>query len=160
MNLYEITQEQIELNNLLEENYGEITPEIEQALSLNRDNFISKAENYIKAIKNYKSYIDSVSDEIKKLQDKKKVAENAIDKMSEALKNAMNIFDTKKVKVGIFNLSINKTNSVNIINENIVPEKFKTYKPSISKTDIKEAIKNGETVDGVEIVENENIRIK
>lgn len=160
MNLYEITQEQANLNNMLEESMGELTPELEAALTLNLDNFNAKAEGYVKAIKNYKAEQDAIAEEIKKLQAKKKVCENAVERMKDALKTAMDVFDTPKVQAGLFKISLTKSESVNIINEDAIPEQYKRIKYEVSKTDIKNAIKNGETVEGAEIVENKSITIR
>ncbi len=160
MNLYEITQEQIDLNNMLEESMGELTPELEEALKLNRENFSMKADSYVKAIKNYKAEADAIAEEIKKLQDKKKVCENAINRMKTALCDAMQIFDMKKVQAGIFKVSLTTSEAVNIIDEEVIPEEYKKIKYEVSKTDIKNAIKNGLIVEGAEIKENHSITIR
>lgn len=160
MNLYEITQEQIDLNNMLEESMGELTPELEEALKLNRENFSMKADGYVKAIKNYKAEADAIAEEIKKLQDKKKVCENAINRMKTALCDAMQIFDMKKVQAGIFKVSLTTSEAVNIIDEEVIPEEYKKIKYEVSKTDIKNAIKNGLIVEGAEIKENHSITIR
>ena len=160
MNLYEITQQQQELNNLLEESYGELTPELEQALELNLDNFSAKAEGYVKAIKNYKAESDAIAEEIKCLQEKKKVCENAVNRMKTALSTSMDIFGMNKVRAGLFKISLTTSKAVNIIDENAIPENYKRVKYEVSKTDIKKAIESGETIEGAEIVENKSITIR
>jgi len=160
MNLYEITQQQQELNNLLEESYGELTPELEQALELNLDNFSAKAEGYVKAIKNYKAESDAIAEEIKRLQEKKKVCENAVNRMKTALSTSMDIFGMNKVQAGLFKISLTTSKAVNIIDENAIPENYKRVKYEVSKTDIKKAIESGETIEGAEIVENKSITIR
>lgn len=160
MNLYEITQQQQELNNLLEESYGELTPELEQALELNLDNFSAKAEGYVKAIKNYKAESDAIAEEIKRLQEKKKVCENAVNRMKTALSTSMYIFGMNKVQAGLFKISLTTSKAVNIIDENAIPEYYKRVKYEVSKTDIKKAIESGETIEGAEIVENKSVTIR
>lgn len=160
MNLYELTQEQLRINNLLEESYGEITPEIESAMELNQENFSVKADGYIKAITNYKADQEAISEEIKRLQDKKRVCENAINRMKTVLCESMDIFGMPKFQTGIFKVALSKSESVNIINESLIPDEYKKIKYDISKTEIKNAIKNGELVDGAEIVENKFITIR
>ena len=160
MNLYEITVEQQQLNALLEENGGELTPEIEEALKINLDNFNAKAEGYVKAIKNYKAEEDAIAEEIKRLQEKKRVNANAQARLKEALKTAMDTFDTPKVQAGLFKVSLTKSEAVNIINESLIPEEYKKVKYEVSKTDIKNAIKSGLVVEGAEIVENKSITIR
>lgn len=160
MNLYEITVEQQQLNALLEENGGELTPEIEEALKINLDNFNAKAEGYVKAIKNYKAEEDAIAEEIKRLQEKKRVNANAQARLKEALKTAMDTFDTPKVQAGLFKVSLTKSEAVNIVDESLIPEEYKKIKYDISKTDIKNAIKSGLVVEGAEIVENKSITIR
>lgn len=160
MNLYEITQEQLSLNNLLEESMGELTPELEEALELNRDNFQIKADDYVKAIKNYKAEADAIAEEIKKLQEKKKVCENAIDKMKTSMRTAMDAFGMPKFQTGVFKVSMTTSEAVNIIDESLIPEEYKKVRYDISKTDIKNAIKAGVEVSGAEIKENHSITIR
>lgn len=160
MNLYEITVEQMNLNNLLEESYGELTPELEEALKINKENLVTKAEGYAKAIKNYKAEQDALAEEIKKLQAKKKVCENAIARMKDALSTAMDTFDMPKVQAGLFKISLSKSESVNIIDEDAVPMEYKKATYTVSKTDIKNAIDGGLVVKGVEIKENKSVTIR
>ena len=160
MNLYEITVEQMNLNNLLEESYGELTPELEEALKINKENLVTKAEAYAKAIKNYKAEQDALAEEIKKLQAKKKVCENAITRMKDALSDAMDTFDMPKVQAGVFKISLSKSESVNIIDEDSVPMEYKKATYTVSKTDIKKAIEGGLVVEGVEIKENKSVTIR
>lgn len=160
MNLYEITNEQVELNNLLEESMGELTPELEAALELNRENFHTKAEGYVKAIKNYKADADSIAEEIKKLQAKKKTCENAIERMKTALCGAMQIFDMPKVQLGLFKVSLTNSESVNIIDEEAIPMEFKKVRYEISKTELKKAINEGVEIEGAEIRKNTSITIR
>lgn len=160
MNIYEITQEQINLNNMLEESMGELTPELEEALKINLDNFNAKAEGYVKAIKNYKAEADAIAEEIKALQAKKKVCENAQQRLKDSLKAAMTVFDTPKVQAGLFKISLTTSEAVNIIDEDAIPQEYKKVKYEVSKTDIKNAIKSGLVVEGAEIKENTSITIR
>ena len=160
MNIYEITQEQINLNNMLEESMGELTPELEEALKINLDNFNAKAEGYVKAIKNYKAEADAIAEEIKALQAKKKVCENAQQRLKDSLKTAMTVFDTPKVQAGLFKISLTTSEAVNIIDEDAIPQEYKKVKYEVSKTDIKNAIKSGLVVEGAEIKENTSITIR
>ena len=160
MNLYEITVEQTNLNNLLEESCGELTPELEDALRINKENLVTKAEGYAKAIKNYKAEQDALAEEIKKLQAKKKVCENAISRMKDALSTAMETFDMPKVQAGLFKISLSKSESVNIIDEDAVPMEYKKATYTVSRADIKNAIDGGLVVEGVEIKESKSVTIR
>lgn len=160
MNIYEITAEQMRINELLEESMGELTPEIEEALKINKENFQTKAEGYAKAIKNYKAEMDALANEIKALQAKKKVCENAIERMKTAMKNAMVAFDTPKVKAGLFNISLTHSESVDIIDEALIPQEYKQVSYTVSKTELKKAIEGGLVVEGAEIKQNTSITIR
>ena len=50
--------------------------------------------------------------------------------------------------------------SVNVIDESIIPKKYFEYKSVIKKKEILDAIKNGEEVPGVEIVQGKGLRIR
>ena len=54
LTLYNITSEQFRIYELLEELGGEFTPEIEEALALNHENFLVKSEGYIEGIAKYR----------------------------------------------------------------------------------------------------------
>jgi len=49
--LFEIGNEYLEIYRFLEDNGGEITPEIETALAINKSNLQEKSQNYISLIK-------------------------------------------------------------------------------------------------------------
>lgn len=160
MNLYEINQQQQELNNLLEESCGELTPELEAALEMNMDNFTLKAENYVRAMKNYKAEADAISEEIKRLQEKKKVCENAVTRMKTALCDSMGTFGLPKVQAGLFKITRTSNTSVKILDEDAIPQEYKKVKYEVSKTAIKSAINEGKEVAGAELEETHSITIR
>jgi len=160
MNLYEINQTQEELNNLLEENCGELTPELEAALEMNMDNFTLKAENYVKAMKNYKAEADAISEEIKRLQEKKKICETAVSRMKTALCDSMGVFGLSKAQAGLFKISRTSNTSVKILDEDAIPQEYKKVKYEVSKTAIKTAINEGKKVAGAELEETHSITIR
>ena len=162
MNLFELTQEQLRLNEMLEENGGELTPEIEEALSINSDNLVAKAEGYCKAIAMYNADIDAFSAEIKRLTERKKVAQNAVDRMKNAMLVAMQALDINEIKAGTFKVGTSKSSSLNVLDESLVPDCYKNVETviSVDKNAVKAALKSGEEIGGVEIVEKKNIRIR
>ena len=66
-------------------------------------------------------------------------------------------FETAKVA-----FSYRKSERVDVINEEIVPDKFCRFetKRVPSKTDIKKMLKSGEEVPGCVLVESQNLQIK
>ena len=159
MNLYELTCEQIEINRMLEENGGELTPELEQALLITEENLNQKAEGYCKAIAIYNGQAATLDEEIKRLTAKKKVAENAVARMKDAL---MQVLQLEKINAGTFTISTRKSKSLEVLDEALIPEKYKETVTTIKvdKNAIKDAIKNGAEIEGVELKENKSIQIK
>lgn len=160
LTLYQMTEEQLRLNALLEETGGELTPEIEEALAINEGNFLTKSENYAKTISYYKSMIDAVDNEAKRLAAIKKTCSNIVDRMKESLSNAMVAFGKEKVEVGTYKLSFRSADSVIIDDELLIPDSCKSIEVKISKTAIKDLIKKGEEVPGAHIETNKSLQIR
>lgn len=162
MNLYELTCEQIEINRMLEENGGELTPELEEALLITEENLNQKAEGYCKAIAIYNGQAATLDEEIKRLTAKKKVAENAVARMKDALKATMQVLQLDKINAGTFTISARKSKSLEVLDEALIPEEYKETVTTIKvdKNAIKDAIKNGAEIEGVELKENKSIQIK
>lgn len=147
---------------MLEENGGELTPELEQALIITEENLNQKAEGYCKAITIYNGQAATLDEEIKRLTAKKKVAENAVARMKDALKATMNVLQLDKINAGTFTISARKSKSLEVLDEALIPEEYKETVTTIKvdKNAIKDAIKNGAEIEGVELKENKSIQIK
>lgn len=147
---------------MLEENGGELTPELEQALLITEENFTQKAEGYCKAIAIYNGQAAALDEEIKRLTAKKKTAENAVARMKDALKNSMNVLKLDKINAGTFTISTRKSQSLEVLDEALVPEIYKETVTTIKvdKNAIKADLKAGVEVEGVVLNENKSIQIK
>lgn len=160
MNIYEITNELMAIYNAIAENEGVITPELEEALAIAGDQLEAKAENYCKMIANVKNDVEGYAAEIKRLQARKSAAENLIERLKNALRDAMIATDNLKLKAGTFALGIRTTEAVNITDESAVPDDYCEYTKKISKSAIKEALKSGAAVAGAEMVSNQSLSIR
>ena len=159
MSLYHISDEQRRINAMLEETGGELTPEIEEALAVNEQNFVQKAENYGYAIMHYKAIVAAVKAEKDRLDAIKKTAENAIARMEERLVAAMQQFERPKVEADTLKLSLRRSERVVVDDENAVPADCKTIKIEVSKTELKRHLKAGEDC-GAHLEENHSLLIK
>jgi len=159
--LYQITQEQAELFNQIDELDGELTPEMEEALQLNAENFETKARGYIWMIKKLEADNITITEEKERLQRIEKRNDKLIDRLKESMKNALIIFGDSK-KVDTFTLSLRKSKQVEILDADVIPESYRVVKTTetINKTEIKKAIESGLTVAGATIKENQNLQIK
>lgn len=157
--LYQISEEQRRLNAMLEETGGELTPELEEALAITEQNFVTKAENYGKAILHYKQMVAAAKAETDRIKAIQKTCENAIARMEERLRDAMILFDRPKVEMATLKLSLRKSERVVIDDENNLPADCIVVKTEVSKTDVKRHLKAGETI-GAHLEENQSLQIK
>jgi len=158
MNLFNIKSEYINIAAQLAD--GELTPELEEALIINEQNFTEKAINYGYVIKNFESEIDIIDEEIKRLNALKRARINAVEKLEKNISNAMQLFGITEVKAPTFKMNFRKSEYVEVsdlLDQNYIVEKV-SYQPD--KIAIKNAIKEGKTVNGAAIIINYNLQIK
>ena len=181
MNLYDISDK---LYYLIEEGFdnesGEILNEDELFKAINETTMEldKKIDNIGAYIKNLESEVEAIKEEKKKLSSRQKTKENRINSLKRYLDgyfrySQANYFndETGKVKFHKFEsprcvISYRKSDSVNIIDVNKVPQEY--IKPrvlkedDVRKSDIKDYLKKheNETIDGVELLHNKNISIK
>ena len=162
MTLYDLTTEQMVINQLLEENGGELTPELEEALMITEENLSQKTEGYCKAIAIYNNEAAGLKAEIERLTAKKKTAEKAVERMKDSLLDCMKRLNLEKINAGTFTVSTRKSKSVEILDESLIPMDYKKEVTTITvdKAAIKKAIDNGVDVEGAKLNENKNIQIK
>ena len=159
MNLYEITGEVLQLQEMLvndpENEYVQDTLEaLEGELNI-------KSEAYCKVIKNMEGNLESIKSEIDRLSKKKKNLENSVSRLKQALFNAMQVTGTDKIKGDLFTLRIqnNAPQLPKDLDVNQVPIEFLVEREySIKKRELLQAIKNGE-VDGIALEQSKSLRI-
>ena len=159
MNLYEITGEVLQLQEMLvndpENEYVQDTLEaLEGELNI-------KSEAYCKVIKNMEGNLESIKREIDRLSKKKKNLENSVSRLKQALFNAMQVTGTDKIKGDLFTLRIqnNAPQLPKDLDVNQVPIEFLVEREySIKKRELLQAIKNGE-VDGIALEQSKSLRI-
>ena len=162
MNIFNIQSEYQQLVNQLIENQGEITPELELALQINKDNFHSKSENYGYITKQFDGEMDIIDNEIKRLQQAKKSREKTIERLKATIELAMNTFDIDKIETPLIKISFRKSESIEVSDVNELPNEFKVIKltESADKLKIKDALKSGMLIEGCSIKTNRNLQIK
>lgn len=160
--LYQIREDHLNLIQALEENGGELTPEIELALDLTNEEFESKAISYAYVVKGFEDSEEVINRELERLSILKDKAVKRKDLFKQTLSNAMQQFGVEKIKTPLLSLSFRKSESIVITDESAVPFFYveeKTIK-TISKTMIKEDLKAGSVVPGAELVSKMNLQIK
>lgn len=120
MNIFDIQQDLISVFSEIEENEGELTPELEEKLAITQENFRNKVEAYIGQIKQLNSDIDLIDQESKRLVNRKKIKKNSIDFLKKILAEAIyNFGDTSKtgtkfLDYGTGRVSVKETQAVEL----------------------------------------------
>lgn len=162
MNIFNIQNEYKELINQLIDNGGELTPELELSLQINKDQLSSKSENYGYVIKQLDCEIDIIDNEIKRLQQLKKVRQNSIGRLKANIEMAMNTYEIDEINTPLIKINFRKSESVEVEDINELPQMFKIIKVTedVNKIAIKEALKSGENIKGCYLKTNKNLQIK
>ena len=160
--LYSISADMAAIISALEDNGGEVTPELEQAMAITEDQFMAKSVDYGQAIITLRSMAAAAKDEKERLASLQKFYENAEKRLSGALLNAMELFGKPKVETPTMRLSTRRTAATVIDDLDMVPKQYTTTKVEVvaDKKAIKEAIMGGEDVPGARVVENVSLQIK
>ena len=162
MNIYKIQNEfQLIIAEVIN-NEGEITPELETALTINKEQLQSKAIDYCYVIKSLESDCEQIDNEIARLNKLKKVRSNLTDRLKNTVSSAMQLYDVEKIETPLIKLSFRNSESVEITNEQQLDACFIVTKTVTTpdKKAIKDAIKSGVFVEGATISYNKNLQIK
>jgi hypothetical protein len=157
--LYEITIEQKNLINEIEQMGGELTPETEQRLIINESQLQQKSIAYLEVIRAKESFNYLIDGEIKRLQQLKKINNNVIERLNDNLLLAVKTFGD--FTVGTQKFGTRKSSQVIVEDVNDLPKEYKTIKvtEAADKVALKKAIQAGEEIKGVHIQENINLKI-
>lgn len=157
-NLYELLENEM----VVDEETGEILFEESDIdnLLLTRD---QKLENTACYIKNLMSDINDLKAEEKALNERRKAKEKKVERLKSYLSNSMLMFGDKKFETAKVVLSFRKSKQVEIADGAHIPQEYMTVKveENPNKTKLKDAIlKQGVVIDGVQVVEKENLQLK
>lgn len=174
MNLYELTAEQARIEDLLEENGGEITPEIEEALTLTAEALPKKVDGYGVLIRQFAAAEAACDAEIKRLQGLKKTAQNAQRGMKDRILYAMQTFGFEKLAGETTKFSTRASKAVDV-NEDLLLMNYRdkiaefvatlpewlSLEVKVSKKVIGDTYKaTGITPEGAQVVENTSLIMK
>ncbi len=157
--LFNISVDYNQLMTEIEANEGVLTEEQSFELEITEKQLQSKSIAYLEVIKNKEAKNTLIDNEIKRLQAMKKVNNNITSRLKDNLLNAVKMFG--EFEVGLQKFGTRKSSSIKVEDINSLPDEFKTKKltESANKTELKSALKRGEIIKGVELVENLNLKI-
>lgn len=115
-------------------------------------------------IKNEQAVLEALSNTIKRLTERKKTAENRIERVKKALVDSMKESKTTKLVAPdnsySVTLSIGATTAVVVTNESLIPQEYLVEQPpKVDKTALKKALQDGLFVLGATLENNDRLLI-
>lgn len=146
----------------VDEETGEVKPEILEELNQMQEERVSKLEAIGCFIKNLESDAKAIKEEIAVLKDRMEAKQKKADRLREYVANDILSNDEKKIETPRICFSFRTSEQVSITDEAKIPKEYLTEKVSIApdKTAIKKAIKEGQIVEGCELIQKQNLQIK
>ncbi len=162
--LYELTNELEQAYDLLmnaADEDGVVPDDIKAVFDKVHTMFNDKVTGIALMIKRLESNINDCKKEEDRIKNMRKSMEKKIEYLKDYIINNMQAVGKKKVETISAKVCLTKSEAVNLLDEEKIDNKFKVEETTIKidKKAIKEAIKNGEQVEGAELVENTNLRI-
>lgn len=161
MKLYELTQNYLNLQELLEDSTVPVEV-IDTALNEVGEQLEDKAENIAKLIKTMEVEVAGYKEEEARLAARRKTLESRTKGLKEYLESSMREVNKLKFKGKLFSFNIQKNPaSVEVLDESLIPkELFNTPAPVLDKKETLSRLKAGEEVPGVVLKQSESLRIK
>lgn len=164
MNLYQIANEyQAILDNTFDHETGEILPQVMDKM----DEVTKKIEDKGIAVASYIKNLDAerkaIEDAKKSMADREKSLERRVEWLTNYLQSNMERCGINEIKSPYFGIKLKKCPlSVDIQDENIIPNDYKKIKEivSIDKLKIKEEILAGVIIPGASLKQNNRLEIR
>jgi hypothetical protein len=157
-NLFRINEDIFRLYQQIDDNGGELTPELEEQLTITENDRESKCEGYVSVIRMFKSKSQLIKDEAKRLLDAARTYDKSIERLEDNLLSS--IVQLGNIKTNFVSISTRRNKSVEIADDIEIPLQYQRVKIEANKTAIKEALESGIDVPGATIVEKFSLLIK
>lgn len=158
MNLYDLSCQMAQLQEMLET--GSIDEQIYKDTIESLD-VETKVTNICAAIRNLQGIAEMFKAEKDRLAARQQTAENGVKRLKESLLNYMLITDQKKIKKGLFSVSVGNSEKVVVTDQKEIPKQYLIEQAAkVNLTEIKSAIKAGAEVPGATIETNSFLTIR
>lgn len=170
--LYQLTNQMAEIEAMLEETGGELTPELEELWQETGESLTEKVDNYNCLVNHLQDYSDNLAKEIKRLQALKKTADNSLTRIKNHIKDTMVANGFTKLDGAYCKMSLSSSTSTVVDEETLLAPYLSrldrlmlpawiTAELKVSKTALKDAFKDKDvTPAGVKFVKGTTLRIK
>lgn len=174
LTLFNLSAEMQAIEDALYENGGELTPELEEALTFTQEALTRKVDDYGAIIMKFQAVAEACKAEIDRVNAIKKTAENSVKNIKDRLVWTMEQFGAAKLEGATHKFSLSRTTSTETDDETLLAPYAQqvadlqdrlpawiTLKASVSKSVLKDTYKNAEVrPSGVTFVEKNSLRIK
>ena len=164
MKLYELTDAYAELVAQLDEcETDEEAAQLWAQLDDIGSSIAEKADNYARFLRNKQAEANSLDEEIKRLQKRKRTAENQIDQLREHMKFAMGVAGATQITTALGKWTVRRNPPrVEVLNESeVAPEFFEPQPPKLLKSKLLLHWKEtGEIPDGCDVVQSESVQFR
>ena len=170
--LYELTAQMRQIEETLDNNGGEMTPELEELWNETGESLTRKVDNYNDLINHLDDYSDNLAREIKRLQTLKRTADNSSSRLKAHIKDIMIANGIGKLEGDRCKMSLSQTTATEV-DEEIVLQPYisrldRLMLPpwisaelKVSKSILKDTYKDKDvTPAGVKFVKNAQLRIR
>ena len=119
-NIFNIKNELLAIFDELEENEGELTPELEEKLNITQEEFRDKIKSYSNVVKMLENDIANIKEEKTRLSDLQKSKEKSIERLKKIMVESIEMFgDTTKpgskfIDFGTGKVSVRQTQAVEV----------------------------------------------
>lgn len=159
--LFNIQSQYAHILACIEASEGEITPEIDAALQFTQQQMQEAGINIGLSIKHLDYSEDILTQEIERLTTYREKVRKGKELLKNRLTEAMQQFGIERISSPTINLSFRKSEAIEITEESAIPAAyFDQPPPKVSKSKIRDAIKNGNEVPGASLVTRQNLIIK
>lgn len=154
--LYQLNNAYAQLQQMIEDGQEGL----EDTLASITDAVEEKLEAYAMVIKNIESDVEGIKSEEKRLAERRKIMENGITRMKQAIAETLQGSGQDKVKTEKFTFSFRKSSKVEVSDINSLPQQFIKVERTISRSELAKALKAGEQIEGAQLVENQSLSIR
>lgn len=161
VSLYDIGQSYENIQELLEDDVE--SEQLKKVLDGLDDKFEEKAENIAKVIRHLDATETAISNEIDRLNSRKKTIKNNAQRLKEYLQFNMETIDKRKFDTSLFKFYTRKNRQTVQLEDGVMlPEEY--YKveevKNINKDKLKEDLEGGKTIEGAYLHRTESLIIK
>lgn len=160
--LYELTEMYQNIWELIGDEEADLDA-LEIALGQVEDTLEIKAESIAVLVKSIDGEATALKEEESRLAKRRKALENKQTNIKLYLENQLKVMGIDKVKTKLFTVALqNNPPSVEVLNEDLIPEQYKKSVTTISliKKDILDALKEGLFVEGAIMKQGKSLRIR